>query len=218
MSSRASSQAGRDARLIDVTSTWKPTWINAADGNQLRSYGTRDAKLEIGNDTLQVTIQRGTSRFVLVFAVMFLPIFGALIFYFVPNQQERIAFVCLSIFCGLATFTVIYALMRYHENLGDYLEVNRSLKTIRLPRQNLEFPFSQVVGFQWICGPTKNDGTINNVDLNLLIRESDVTMRYHIMGNPPRKMVEEIVRFSGIGLDEINVGWRGDRNRDANST
>jgi len=46
------------------------------------------------------------------------------------------------------------------------------------------------------------------------VRESGEIIRYHVMGNPSRRLVEQIVSFSGFGIEAIDLGWRGYRDAD----
>jgi hypothetical protein len=55
------------------------------------------------------------------------------------------------------------------------------------------------------------------VDLNLLVSESGEVLRYHVMGNPPRRVIEQVICFSGLPLEEIDLGWRGDRDAERNT-
>ncbi len=206
-------------RVVDTTLPWKPTWINGSDPKVLRLYGACDAKLVLEGDVLRFTLQRAGSWFVLIFGALFLPFMVGLTLFSGHDLQLRILFALLSLLVGGATFGLLYAVCRYHERLGDYLAINRSLETIRLPRQNLEFPFSQVVGFQWVCGPVEDVEEIRyDVNLNVLVRQSDSIIRYNVMGDPSRIMVEEMLLFSGMSLDEYQLERLGDIYRDANST
>ena len=123
---------------------------------------------------------------------------------FLPDNQTRgfIAFVCL--LAGGSGIALMYALLRAHEKLGDYLEIDRTQGTIHLPRQGRKFPLSDVVGFQWTIGLAESDYCD---DLYLLVEESSNTVRYPIMGSPSREIVEEVASFSGMPVDEIRVSW-----------
>src|SRR5262249_29405789 len=114
---------------------------------------------------------------------------------------------------GAITFGIIYGLLSYHEGLGDYLVIDRAAEVINLPRLKKEFSFAQIVGFQWIRGRTRHYVEVD-VDLNLLVSEPGGVVRYHVMGNPSRRMFEQVLCFSGLSLEEIDLGWRGYRDTD----
>jgi hypothetical protein len=38
-----------------------------------------------------------------------------------------------------------------------------------------------------------------------------------VMGNPSRRMMEQVVCFSGLSLEEIDLGWRGCRDADTDT-
>ena len=208
-------------RVVDISSAWQPTWINAPERDSLRVYpppGTCDAAVTIAGDILRLRIRYRASRFVVVLMAFLIPSIAGTAFYLLPDNDQRITVAFAALGCGIATTALIYSLLRSHEERGDYLEIDRFHKVIRLPRQKLAFPFSNVAGFQWISGSTASDGTVNNVDLNLLANESGRTIRYHVIGNPTRSIAKEILAFSEFTLDEINLGCSGDRNMDSNST
>ncbi len=116
-------------------------------------------------------------------------------------------------FAGLFGFALIFWMQSHHEGLGDFLFINRATKTIELPRSKKQFPFEQVVRFQWIRGRTKHDHE-TEVDLNLLVQDSGEIIRYHVMGNPSRRLVEQVLSFSGFGIEELDLGRRGHRDAD----
>lgn len=112
--------------------------------------------------------------------------------------------------------SLIFSMLNHHEGLGDFLVIHRATKTIALPRSKKQFAFEQVVRFQWIRGRTKHNREID-VDLNLLVRDSGEIIRYHVMGNPSRRLVEQVISFSGFGIEELDLGRRGHRDADVNS-
>ena len=202
-------------RRVDGYGAARPAWRDAANAPPFRSYGGGDARLGVDGDVLRLALRGVGSKGVLVFACVFVPAFTAAAWLLIPDPKVRVIFGVLGPFAGLCTFALIYALLRWHESLGDYLVVDRAARVVRLPRLKAEFPFAQVVAFQWIRGRSRHDGDVHT-DLNLLVAEPAGLTRYHVMGDPRRRQIEQVVRFSGIPVDESNLGWRGYRDADIN--
>jgi hypothetical protein len=154
---------------------------------------------------------REQRAFLVVFACLFIPAIAAVAWLMISDPLHRLLAGIGGPIVGTLTFTLIYALMSFHKRLGDYLVIDRAARTVGLPRLKKSFSFSDVVGFQWIRGCSKHD---IEVDLNLLASESGEVVRYHVMGRPSRQLVEQVLCFSGIPLDEIDLGWRGSRDAD----
>jgi hypothetical protein len=209
-------QLGDLWRRVEPSSVELPFWRNTPSVSGFRSYSGGDALLQIDGDTLRLGI-RWPRRFVVVFACLFLPTFAAIAWFMIPENGPRLFFTIGGPIAGAITFALIYALGDYHERLGEYLVIDRATKTIRLPRVKKEFPFSEVA-FQWIRGRTRQSLDFEvEVDLNLLVSESGEVLRYHVMGNPPRRVIEQVICFSGLPLEEIDLGWRGDRDAERNT-
>jgi hypothetical protein len=207
-------QLGDLWQRVEPSSVELPFWRNTSSVSGFRSYGGGDAVLQINGDLLRLTI-RWPRRFVVAFVCLFLPTFAAIAWFMIPENGPRLFFTIDGPFAGAITFAMIYALGDYHERLGEYLVIDRASNTIRLPRVKKEFPFSGAA-FQWIRGRTRQFMDVE-VDLNLLVSESGEVLRYHVMGNPSRRMIEQVICFSGLPLEEIDLGWRGFRDADTDT-
>jgi hypothetical protein len=210
-------QLGELWRRVEPPSVELPFWRNTPSVSGFRFYSGGDAVLQIDGDTLRLGI-RWPRHFVVIFACLFLPTFAAIAWFMIPENGPRLFFTIGGPIAGAITFAIIYALGDYHERLGEYLVIDQAAKTIRLPRVKKEFPFSEVA-FQWIRGRTRQYMDVE-VDLNLLVSESGEVLRYHVIGNPSRRIIEQVICFSGLPLVEIDLGWRGfrDTDRDTHST
>jgi hypothetical protein len=199
-------------RRVDPFSVYRPSWRNTASVSGFRWYTGGAAILTVEGEVLRLRV-RWPRLFIVVFAGLFLPAFAAIAWFMIPDPALRWLFTIGGTFVGALTFCFIYALQSYHQGLGDYLVVDGTTKTVRLPRVKKEFCFSHVAGFQWIRGRTKSFVNVE-VDLNLLVSESGDVVRYHVMGNPSRRMIEQVLCFSGLSLEEIDLGRRGFRDAD----
>jgi hypothetical protein len=180
-----------------------PSRADEASQFVLRAY-SRDAVLFIDGDVLRLDVRR-SHRFLIGFAVLFIPLLVAIIWFTATDPIRK----WFHLFAGVAVsalgFTAIGALQRYHWKVGDYLVIDRVTKTLMLPRLKRTFAFAQVVGFQWVRERKLNADT-SNVDLNLLAQDpaGDI-VRYHVVGDPSRKMIEQVVCFAGLPLEEIDL-------------
>ncbi|MEK6263004.1 MAG: hypothetical protein AABP62_30865 [Planctomycetota bacterium] len=146
------------------------------------------------------------------FAAVFLPVFAVVVWLSTPDP-ERIFFVLFGPFSGASAAALIYWLFDRHEKAGNYLCIDRSSRTLTLPRQHKTFGLDDIANFQWIKGREKQRA-VGSVDFHLLAKDSSgVLYRYHIMGAPARAMVEQLVEFSGIPVHEYLLG--SDRCRDS---
>ncbi len=187
-------------------------WRDSPSITGFRSYSGGDAVLRTEGDVLKMSV-RSFRPFLVVFACLFLPAFAVAAWFMISEPGLRLALTIGGPIVGAITFAMVYALLSYHEGLGKYLIIDRAAKIVSLPRLKKEFSFAQVVGFQWIRGRTRQYADVE-VDLNLLVSEFGEVVRYHVMGNPSRRMVEQVLCFSGLSLEEIDLGWRGDRDTD----
>lgn len=199
-------------RRVEASNLGKPNWRNASTNGGFRSYSGGDCRVRIDGDKLRIVLRK-ISIFIAWFACLFLPTVSIVAWFAIPERDERFLVAIGFPVLGGILFTPIYFLQRYHERLGDYLVIDRSTSTLALPRVNREFAFSQVVGFQWIRGRSRHDEDID-IDLNLHVNESGDMIRYHVMGNPSRSVVEQLLAFSAFSLDEIDLGRHGFRDTD----
>ena len=191
----------------------KPYWRNAPHDPMIRDYSYNAAILRMDGDVMRLTVPRAPWTFLIGFACLFLPSFVFVAWYFIPEPTIRLFFMIAGPLAAVFAFALIYWMQSYHEGLGDFLVIDRASRTMELPRSKERFPFAQVVCFQWIRGRTQlNMDT--EVDLNLLVRDSGEIIRYHVMGNPSRRLVEQVISFSGIAIEEIDLGGRGHRDAD----
>ncbi|HKB05606.1 MAG TPA: hypothetical protein VKD90_25505 [Gemmataceae bacterium] len=188
-------------RRVDAS---PPTWRDSPSVRGYRSYSGGDALPRVEGDVLRVSV-RSFRPFVVVFACLFLPTATILAWTMITEPWARWLFGIGGPIVGILTFAITYGLLKYHERLGDYLVIDRAARTIALPRVKKEFSLSDVVGFQWVRGRSREDMDVE-VDLNLLVRESGEVLRYHVMGNPSRRLVEQWIGFVGIPLEEIDLG------------
>lgn len=202
----------------DGTPPPPPWWRNSPSVTGDRSYGGGDDVLRIDGEVLRVTV-RPRSKGVAVFACVFVPTFTAVACYVIPETPIRVAAGFLAPFAGIFTFGIIYAVMRHHEGLGDYLVIDRAAGVVGLPRLKAEFPLARVVGLQLIRGRSKGwNRNELHTDFNLLVDEEPGGLtRYHVMGAPGRRTVEQVVAFSGLPLADIDLGWRGYRDADSDT-
>lgn len=163
-------------------------------------------------DRLRLTVV-SARRFVLVFGILFVPTFVAIAWLAIPDLPTRLFFTIFGAIVGVGIHAFIYGLLAYHESLGDYLVVDLDQQTLELPRAKVTFPLDQVFGFQLISGRSKASADIET-DLNLLVAGNETLLRYHILGSPMRKMVEQLASCTGLRLDEINLGSGGFRDAD----
>lgn len=203
--------SGSDPRSGSVTPP-QPYWRNSPNDPDIRNYSFNDAQLEVDGDELRVLVRRAPWKFLIGFACLFIPAFSFAAWYFIPDPI-RWPFVIMGPVVGCFTFGMLFWLLSHHEGLGDFLVIDRAARTVVLPRSKKQFPFDQVVRLQRIRGRTKHDVECD-VDLNLLVTESGEVIRHFVTGNTGRRLVDQVVAFSGFGLEEIDLGRRGYRDAD----
>ena len=202
---------------VDAALVTPPAWQNSKTDREFRSYSSNsDAKIQIEGDVLTLAI-RSQKTLIVVFSVLFVPAFTAIAWFAIHEWYSRLfATVCGPV-VGTLTFALIYRLRSFHEGLGDYLVVDRAKEIVWLPRIQLQFPRSQIICLQWMRGRSRRGDDDVQTDLNLLVSEPPGIVRYHVMGAPPRRLIEQVVLFSTIPVDEIDLGRRGYRDADCKS-
>src|SRR6056297_950593 len=217
MEDLSSRRGGRNRSAIDsvsVTATadyipeWPPNWTNAPDDG-LRSHSSPDSVLIQTDDIMRCAVSASATTFVLVFSPIFMVFFWIVCWFGIVDHRERIAFMTFGTFCGIATFGLIYAIMKHHRDRGDYVVVDRSNRRVDLPRYDRTFSLDDIRCLQLVTGRDKNDEVVNNSDLNLLVDEDGVIVRYHLMGNPLKEHAKRISQAMDTNLYEQNVpsGW-----------
>jgi hypothetical protein len=187
---------------------WPPNWSNAP-GDDLRSYSSTDSVLIQTGDVTKCAVSSSATTFVIIFSPIFMVFFWIVCWFGIVDHRERIAFMTFGTFCGIATFGLIYALMKHHRGRGDYVVVDHLNQRVDLPRHNRIFSFESILCLQLVTGRDKNDEVVNNSDLNLLVDEDGVVVRYHVMGNPNKAHANVISQAMNTRLIEQSVpsGW-----------
>ena len=183
----------------DVASEWPPLWRDAG-GLALRSYGDAPT-VEMEGKTLRCAPSKGSA-----FALWFIPSFSVFFLYFVYNSigvpRFRALFLLIGPLACVTSFIVFYGVLRYNESLGDYLQIDLRERTIVLPRYRRTIDLDAVVCLQFISGYTepfrRNLRGHWRRQLNLIVYENDELIRYHLMGNPRKSIVNQISGFAGI--------------------
>lgn len=112
-------------------------------------------------------------------------------------------------FCGLATIGLVYALLKHHRDRGDYVVVDLSNRRVDLSRHGRTFSLGDMRCLQLVTGRDKNGEVVNNSDLYLLVNETGVIVRYHLMGNPLKEHARMISQAMNTPFFEQSVpsGW-----------
>lgn len=175
----------------------------------MRSHSSPDSVLIQDGSVTRCTVSNSATIFVLLFGPSFTIFFLVVCWFGIDDIRERVAFMTLGLFCGTATFGLIYALMKHHQDRGDYIVVDSAHDRVELPRHQRVFDVVDVQCLQLLTGRDKNDEVINNSDLNLLVDEGGDIVRYHLMGNPNREHARMIAKAMQTTLIEQNVpsGW-----------
>lgn len=192
----------------DYIPEWPPNWTNAPDDGW-RSYSSPDSVLIQTDEVTRCTVSTSATTFVSIFSPIFMVFFWIVCWFGIVDHRERLAFMTFGTFCGIATFGLIYAIMKHHRDRGDYVAVDHSNQRVDLPRYGRAFDFENIRGLQLVTGRDKNDEVSNNSDLNLLVDEDGVIVRYHLMGNPQKEHPRIISQAMNTKLFEQNVpsGW-----------
>lgn len=187
---------------------WPPNWINAP-GDDLRSYSSPDSVLIQTDDVVRCSVSTSATTFVSIFSPVFMVFFWVVCWFGIVDLRERAAFMALGTFCGITAFGLIYALMKYHRDRGDYIVVDLSNRRVNLPRHGRTFSLDDIRCLQLLTGRDKDDEFINQTDLNLLVYENGAIVRYHLMGNPLQEHARVIAEAIGTPLFAQNVppGW-----------
>lgn len=220
--SRPPGDRGRSAidavtEIADFMPEWPPNRINASDDGW-RSYSSQDSVLIQTDGVTRCAVSSSSTIFVSVFGPVFTFVFVLVCWFWIDPFRERIAFMTLGLFCGTATFGMIYALMRHHKERGDYIVVDGVHDRIELPRHDRVFDAADVRCLQLLTGRDKNDEVINNSDLNLLVAEGDDIVRYHLIGNPNKEHAKAVATAMHTPLIEQSVprGWYRSSDRQDN--
>ncbi len=198
---------------INTSPPWKPDWLNAKHQSAVRSYGSRDLVVRHGSKTLAFSVSTELSRFAMIFAPLFL-IISLVIIWFSSDPDKRAAIILLFAFASSFTFAVTYAIARYHETLGDYIFVCQNTRTVSLPRHNATFTFEDVSCLQWVSGTRGGGQSMNNVDLNILVHDSNRMIRYHLLGNPTRDDATLLAGFIGTTISSVHLPTNFSREAD----
>ena len=201
-------------RRLDIYALEQLTWINSPTFQGFRVY-PGETRLVVQGDTLRLAVTKGAKWFVVGFGSLFTPTFAVVTWLMIPHP-ERVLFSIGGTIVGILTFGFIYSMLSYHESLGDYLVVDCANKSITLPRLKKEFPL-EGARLQWITGRTRTDSE-NHTDLNLIVKESSGDVRYHVMGGPRRKIIEQLVGLAELPIDEVILARNLSRDADACST
>ena len=199
-------------RIVDISPPWEPDWLDANHEFSPIMYEISgvfdqmsDANLEANDKTMSLTLKKGELKLLLC-SWLIIPFTALASYHLGVGPVARFVFPSLFILGGTFGCIYFYLLRKRHEDLGDYLYIDRVAKVIRLPRQKLKFSFDDVIGFQWIERKQSADfhgqggpGTY----LSLLVREDKQKIQYHICGHPRRDHVQQVVEFSGIPIDEL---------------
>ena len=186
---------------VSVASEWPPNWIDA-DGLLLREYADCP-RTHIEGKTLRCCVEN-SSKFIL----WFVPAFGALFCYLVYPTIEidrfRVLFAVMAPLALISVFAITYGISRYHESLGDYLSIDLSRRLLVLPRYGKSFSLDSIICFQFISGyrrPFRVNLRLKwSRELNVLVDIEGRPVRFHLIGNPRKTIVREIVDFSGVPL------------------
>ncbi|WP_206036403.1 hypothetical protein [Crateriforma spongiae] len=154
----------------------------------------------------------------MIFSPIFMVFFVLVCWFGIDDFRGRVAFTLFGTFCGICTFGLIYALLKYHRDRGDYIIIDANACRAILPRHDCQFALTDVQCLQLLTGRDKNDEVVNNSDLNLMVDVNGEIMRYHVMGNPSRDHAQAIAKEISIPLIEQYVpdGWF--RSSDRNSS
>lgn len=192
----------------DYTPEWPPNWKNASDDG-LRSYSSHDSVLIQADGVTRCAVGTFAAKFTGIFGPTFTLFFLVVCWFAIDEFRERVAFMLLGLFCGTATFGLIYAIMKHHQDQGDYIVVDSVCERVELPRKKRVFNTTDVRCLQLLTGRDRNDEVVNNSDLNLLVDEGGEIIRYHLMANPNKEHAKLIAQAMRTSLIEqiVPPGW-----------
>ena len=179
-----------------------------------RSYGAPAEKHVCSEKDARLQPDPGPLTFIKYFALVFLPAFSLLGYFFCPPPVKWAVIIAGPLLGGF-TFAMIYFLIKHEVDAGPYIIYDKATDKILLPRFGKSFQRTAVT-LQWITGRDKGDPEIQT-DLNLIVEENGNLNRYFVMGGPIRKQVRNFVEEADIPVIEINTRWRGRRDLDAQS-
>ncbi|CAN5429313.1 hypothetical protein BH10PLA2_BH10PLA2_33050 [soil metagenome] len=131
---------------------------------------------------------------------LFIPIFGGIPYFMGASTY----FVSVSVSFPLLILLMLLANHIWLRMTGGPLILDSNTRTVSLPPSCKEWAFSSVVAFQWLRH-SKLKSSETRSELNLLVREGDEVIRYPVLCDPDRQQVSEIVAFTGLTLDEVEV-------------
>lgn len=207
-------EPGRSAvRTVNDTTeyvpTWPPNWTNApSDGWRLYwLYG--DAVLTQTKDILKCSVSSSAITFLFRFSPICMVFHWIIIWFVTPVQSDRILFVIFHAFCAVAGFGLIYAFLKHHRDLGDYVVVGLSDRRVNLPRHHRTFDLEDIRGLQLLFGRDVSEDDVTNSELYLLVDEGGVITRYHVMGNPLKEHARLVARSMNTELfvQTVPSGW-----------
>lgn len=187
---------------------WPPNWTNAHD-NGLRSYSSHDSVLIQDGDVLRCAVDESASKFVSIFGPVFVVFLVSTCWLGTDDFRQRVAFTTFALFCGCVCFGLLYGMMKHHQAQGDYVVVDHTNERIELPRHNRVFRTTDVQCLQLLSGRDIDCESITHSDLNLLVDESGVIVRYQLIGNPNREHARAIAKAMQTPLIEqaVPAGW-----------
>lgn len=185
----------REAKGPDVP---PPDWENAPDDRSNRlspSY----SKVVIEGDRLFVVFNARFAKWVnFGLTSSFAVLMGTLLF-----KLGEPLFAAFFLILGVATCLLLVWRISSHQRKGDYLVIDRHRRTIELPRQSATYSFDSIDRFQWAHAPGWSSRRNNKPNLNLIVQTNTGTLiRYHILGWPSQRLLEQVVEFSGIPLED----------------
>ncbi len=178
-----------------------------------KSYG-HPGKYICNEEEVSLQPESRQLTFIKVFGTSFFTAW-AILGYLFTSPPEMWAIVIGGPLLGGLACTAIYFLAKLEIDAGPYIVFNRATDEIVLPRLKKTFP-KDAVTLQWITGRCEHHPDIHT-DLNLIVQEDGVLNRYFVMGAPLKKYIRSFVQEADIPVIEINTGWRGRRDLDAQS-
>jgi hypothetical protein len=189
----------------DVATEWPPQWTDA-DGLLLREYADTP-KVHIEGHRVRCSVGNSST-----FISWFIPIFGvvfiAVVYPTIDVPKFKALFLLVAPLSLVSVFAIAYGFARYHEKLGDYLVADLLGRSFDLPRYNETFDLASIVCFQYISGYkhpfSRNLKRHWSRQINVLVWRNDELARYHLIGNPRKKIVHDIADSIGIPLIETS--------------
>jgi hypothetical protein len=185
----------------DVGGQWPPRW-NDVDGVLLREYADTP-RIKAEGHTVRCRTGNA-SKFILWFIPIFGAVFMLIVYPTIEVPKFRAVFLLMAPLSLVSVFAITYGFARYHENLGDYLYVDISNKTVELPRYRQSVDLDSIVCFQFIAGyryPFSRHASRKwSRQLNVLVWHDNKLSRYHLIGNPRKTLAKDLADSTGIPL------------------